>query len=436
MLKAFGTIRHHPLQFLAQCERRYGPIVSFPIPRTSVVFVAAPDAVRQVLQTNHTNYGKRTVQYQSLSLVTGEGLLTSDGDAWRSMRRLVQPAFHHDMLGGVVAGVQSAADAMATEWRATSPATVFDLDEAMMRTTLRVVGSTLFGTDLGEAAARLVASVVSALDVVVARAQLPVAPPDWLPTPGNVRLRRSVRSLDDAVADLVEQRRRRPPADDILGLLLRAHDAGEISARQVRNEVVTLIVAGHETVAATMTWTWWLLAQAPDALTALRREADVVLGQVRDRPIGLTDIDQLTFARAVIDESLRLYPPAWLISRRSLGPDVLAGYEIPRDAIVIMSPYLVHRDESSWPCPQRFDPGRFLGPRREEVVRSSYLPFGAGPRLCVGRDLALLEATLLVALLASQFDVRPVDGAAVKSHAGVTIRPVGGLDARVRSVAE
>jgi len=407
-------------------------MVTFPIPRASVVFVDDATAVRQVLQTNHRSYGKRTIQYDSLSLVTGEGLLTSEGEAWRAMRRLMQPAFHHDTLGGVVSGVEDAAEAIATEWRSTGAQEVFDLDEAMMRTTLRVVGSTLFGTDLGEASARLVAAVVSALDVVVARAQLPVSPPDWLPTRGNIRLRRSLQALDEAVAQLVAQRRRRTLGHDVLGLLLQAQDAGDVTARQVRNEVVTLIVAGHETVAATMTWTWLLLDQHPEVLAELRREVDDVLGSVRAEPVDLATVDALRLTRAVVDESLRLYPPAWVISRRALGPDVLGGYGIPTGTIVIMSPYLVHRDPALWERPEDFDPARFLDGRRDDVARGSYLPFGAGPRLCIGRDLALLEATLLTALLVRDFEVHPLDPATVRAHAGVTIRPVGGLPARVR----
>ncbi len=284
-------------------------MVTFPIPRASVVFVDDASAVRQVLQTNHRNYGKRTIQYDALSLVTGEGLLTSDGDAWRAMRRLLQPAFHHDTLGAVVSGVEDAAEAIATEWRSTGGQEVFDLDEAMMRTTLRVVGATLFGADLGEVSARLVAAVVSALDVVVARAQLPVSPPDWVPTRGNVRLRRSLQALDEAVDQLVARRRRRPLGHDVLGLLLQAQDAGDITARQVRNEVVTLIVAGHETVAATMTWTWLLLDQHPEVLAKLRREADAVLGADRASPVHLATVDALRLTRAVVDESLRCIHP-------------------------------------------------------------------------------------------------------------------------------
>ncbi|MDH4159811.1 MAG: cytochrome P450, partial [Actinomycetota bacterium] len=325
MLRAMRTIQRDAVEFLGDCAGRYGPVVAFPIPRVPVVLVADADDVQRVLQTNHQGYGKRTVQYAALSLVTGEGLLTSDGVAWRSMRRLLQPAFHRDLLGGVLAGVDAAARTLADEWSPLSQSSVVDVDAAMMRTAMRVVGTTLFGADLGGEAVRLVAEVAIALEVVVSRAQLPVQPPAWLPTPGNRRLQRSLASLDAAVDRLVRARRERPAGDDVLSLLLRAQAEGLATARQVRNEVVTLIVAGHETVATTLTWTWYLLSRSPNAAARVAAEGAGLPG----RPLTLDDVESLRYTRAVVDESLRLHPPAWLISRRSLAADELGGYRIP-----------------------------------------------------------------------------------------------------------
>jgi cytochrome P450 len=434
MLRAFGVIRTDPLRFLDQCARRYGPVVAFPVPGRPVLFVSDPALVRHVLQSNHRAYGKRTAQYDALSLVTGEGLLTSDGEVWRDMRRLVQPAFHHATLDQVVVGVGSAGSAMSQEWdELAATGATFDLDEAMMRTALRVVGTTLFGADLVAEAGSLVAAVVAALDVVVRRAQLPLGPPSWLPTPGNVSLRGSLASLDASVGRLVASRREAGLDDgrqDVLGLLLRAVDAGLVTSQQVRNEVVTLIVAGHETVAAALTWTWLLLAEAPEVRARLRCEADHVLGTVQ-RP-DLATVTRLTFARAVVDEALRLFPPAWVISRRSLVDDRLGEIDVPQGSTVFCSPYLLQRDSRVWVRPDEFDPGRFLAGAQQPVPRDSYVPFGTGPRLCIGRDLALLEATLLVAMLARRHEVSTAPLAQVVPHPGVTIRPTGGLPATVR----
>jgi cytochrome P450 len=431
MLRAFGVIRRDPLRFLDLCRRRFGPVVAFPLPGAPVLYVSDPDLVRHLLVTNHRAYSKRTVQYDALALVTGEGLLTSDGEAWRAMRRLVQPAFHHATLSDSVSGVAAAADALSLEWSELAPGGTVDLDEAMMRTTLRVVGASLFGADLGDQVTPLVAAVAAALEVVVRRAQLPVSPPSWLPTPGNRALGSAMHSLDDSVERLVQSRRSAgiTPADhDVLALLLRAQDQGLVSPAQVRNEVVTLIVAGHETVAATMTWTWLLLGGAPDATAHLRDEADAVLGA---GPPSLSTVGRLTFARAVVDESLRMFPPAWVISRRCIVDDLLGEIEVPAGSTVFCSPSALHRDPSVWERPERFEPQRFLAPRSADLPRESYLPFGAGPRLCIGRDLALLEATLLLAVLVRRHDVVTPDLDTVRAHAGVTQRPAGGLPGRV-----
>jgi cytochrome P450 len=427
MLRAMRTIRRDAVAFLGDCADRYGPVVAFPIPRVPVVLVTDVDAVQRVLQTNHQAYGKRTVQYAALSLVTGEGLLTSDGEAWRSMRRLLQPAFHRDTLGAVLQGVDAAARQLTDEWSRLPVGDVVDLDAAMMRTAMRVVGTTLFGADLGGDAERLVAEVAAALEVVVARAQLPVQPPAWLPTPGSRRLGRSLASLDAAVARLVRARQDRPAGDDVLGLLLRAQSEGLVTPRQVRNEVVTLIVAGHETVATTLTWTWHLLSGAPHAAARVAAEG----ARLPDGALTLADVSALPYTRAAVDESLRLHPPAWLITRRALVGDTLGGFRIPEGTVVIISPVLVHRDPRRWADPERFEPERFLAPRRDEVDRRSYLPFGAGPRLCIGRDFALLEATVLMARLAARFTVRPQVVGDVPIHRGVTGRPAGGLPAHV-----
>jgi cytochrome P450 len=206
-------------------------------------------------------------------------------------------------------------------------------------------------------------------------------------------------------------------------LLLVARDEGLVSDSEVRHEVVTLIVAGHETVAATLTWTWWLVAAHSKVEEQLHEEVD----SLPDPPWDSTVMDQLPYARAVVNECLRLYPPAWVITRRSLAPDVLDGYQIPTGSTIIMSPYLMHRDPALWTRPQEFDPGRFLPGIGHAVDEPAYLPFGTGPRLCIGRDLALLEAPLIVARLARQFVVRPVGPAVVTNDFGVTLRPAKAL---------
>ncbi len=438
MLRAVRSIRRDPLRFLAEMRERYGDVLQLPVPMPPTYVVTDPDAVRRVLVTNAKGYGKRTAQYTTLALVTGEGLLTADTEAWRPQRRIVQPAFHRASLELVAEHVRTAVDRLLTRW-SERDGEVVDVDEAMMHLALEVVGSSLFGADLSADAARLARATVDALDVVVRKARSPLPVPVAVPTPTNVVLRRAVARLDAAVDAMLAERASRPladgePARDLLDLLLAARDedGARLSRVQVRDQVVTFVVAGHETVASALTWAWHLLATDPGARQRLRAEVDAVC------PGGtptLDDLSRLTWTAAVLDETLRLYPPAWLLTRRSLVPDVLGGVDVPAGALVIVSPWLVHRNRDAWPVPERFDPSRFLdaeGRRRRDVVASpAYLPFGAGPRMCIGRDMALLEGALVLASLAARVDLEAV-GPPPRAVPLVTVRPAGGLPMRVR----
>lgn len=431
MLRDFGSIRRDPLQYLAGVWRTHGDVVQFPVPIPPSYLVSSPEAVRQILVTRARDYGKRTLQYSALSLVTGEGLLTADTATWRPHRRILQPAFHHTAVALVADHVTTAANRLSEQWL-TQVGTDIDVDAAMMHTALDVVGGALFGTDLHADAERLAQATLQALDMVIVRARTPISAPSWIPTPGNLRLSRAVRQLDAAVHQMLEARSGPLPETprDMLDLLLAAHgdDVDQLSTRQIRDEIVTFIVAGHETVASALTWAWHLLAQHPDALERLHAEVDAL-----DSDPTVADLDHLSWCRAVLDETLRLYPPAWLITRHSEQPDVLDGIDIPAGALLIMSPWIVHRHPSLWRDPERFDPQRFLAADEQDMqaIRQGYIPFGAGPRLCIGRDMALLEGTLLLALLARRFTITPT-GESVIADPLVTIRPRHGLPARVQ----
>jgi cytochrome P450 len=415
------------LEFLAGCADDFGPMVSFVLPRFRIVFVNSATGVQRVLRGNHQNYGKRTPQYRSLASLTGEGIVVSEGDAWKSMRRLLAPSFHRLLVEDIVGYTESASARLVDEWSALPEGSVVDLDEALMRTTLDVIGRTLFGADLTAAAAETVGAVSSALDDVVRRAQgIPL--PGWLPTPGNRRFQRDVQHIDDAVGQMV--REHRPGADDasVLDALITARDAGAITDQQVRDESVTLVVAGHETVAATVTWTIANVANDDTTQDVVAAEGRALAA--RATGTSMTDVlAALPVSTAAVEEALRLWPPVWLVTRRALADDVIDGYRIPAGTMVIIALPLVHRDPSVFADPQRFDASRFLPPSRAAIPRDAYLPFGAGPRLCVGNDLAMVEAPILLASLLAQYRVTPL--AAPKAHPGATIRPEGGLPCRV-----
>ncbi len=429
MLRRARRMRADPLGFLVDCAAELGDMVEFPIPGQRVFFVNDPDAVSRILQGNHRAYGKDTLQYRSLRVVTGQGLLVSEGEEWLAGRRMVQPAFHHRTLEALGAQVAAAADRLLAAWAGRPDGSLVDVDEAMMHATLEVVGQALFSTDLGASAAELVGAVLVALDRVAKRARSPLPLPLAWPSPGNLRLRAAVATLDARVEEMVRVRRALGTAagDDLLGLLLAsagtAGAAGAEGERAVRDQVVTLIVAGHETVASALTWAWWLVSGDPAVAGRLATEAREVLG---GRSVTLADYPHLPYARAVLDEALRLYPPAWVVTRRVLADDVLAGTAVPAGSLVIVSPYALHRNPRVWTDPGVFDPDRFLG-AGGRVPRLGYLPFGAGPRMCVGREFALVEGTLLMAAVAGRFSLGRLPGQRVRADPLVTVRPRGGL---------
>ena len=430
MLGSFGAIRKNPLAYLDSVWRTYGDVVQFPVPKPPSYLVNDPDGVRSVLVTNARSYGKSTIQYSALSLVTGEGLLSADTAEWKRQRPMVQPAFHRETLTTIVSHVATAAERIIEDWNALTEGAVVDIDAAIMNAALEVVGHALFGSDLSTDADVLTTATLDALDVVIARARVPITPPAWVPTPGNRKLSSSVAALDRAVHSMLDSRGVREVPADMLDLLITARDdeGHALTETEIRDQVVTFIVAGHETVASALTWTFALLAENPEVMRLLQAEADAVLG---GNAAQFADYQRLPYARAVIDETLRLYPPAWLITRNSLGDDVLGGFEVPEGSLIIMSPWLLHRHPGVWANPDRFDPQRFID---GEIDRSAFIPFGAGPRQCIGRDFAYVEAVLLLSSLVAHFDLEyPAGQQRPPAVPLVTMRPANGLHLRVRA---
>lgn len=438
MARAFRSVRSDPLSFLVDVSERYGDLVAFPVPGSPALLVNEPADVRHVLQTAARNWGKQTVQYAALARVTGQGLLASAEPSWIEHRRLAAPAFHHHRLEAVSGQVRAAADEAITAGLAGAPDVggVVDVAALMHRIGLDAVGRALFSADLSGQAQHLLAATSDAAELVVrlGRSILPTA--TWAPSRTNLRLRATRRRLDVIASDLIAQRRARgrlssgdthdgshdgpnggSHGDDLLGLLLDS-DLGD---GEIRDELVTMVIAGHETVAAALTWTLMLLAEHQQAQDRVSAELTAHPG-----PVSMLDHrDRLPWTRAVIDEALRLYPPAWALSRRSHRADVIGGIEVPAGTMVIVSPWLMHRRSDSWPDPLAFRPERFLdaGP-----ARSGYLPFGQGPRLCIGREFALGEMVVVLSRLLRSHRVEVPEGwTRPSARAQVAVHPRGGM---------
>ncbi len=424
MLLSLRRMLGDPLAYLGAARDTYGPLTAFVVADPPAVLLSDPDDVHRVLVANHRGYTKRTIQYDTLATVTGDGLLVSDPPLWTSRRRIVQPAFHRETLASVATHSVAAARAQV---EMLGPGVV-DVDEAMMHAALEVVGAALFSTDLSGHAATLVPAVLTALDRVVVRARSPWLPPPAVPTPGNLRLRKALATIDGAVAQMTRARRagRSGAArGDVLDLLLAGLEDQDDAPTQaaVRDETVTLLIAGHETVASALTWAWHLLVDHPEVYERLLAEVDSLDGDP-----GLDDLPRLPFTRAVLDEALRLYPPAWVLTRKAAADDCLAGYRVPAGSLVLVSTWTLHRDPALWPQAASFRPQRWLGDASERAPRWAYLPFGAGPRQCIGKDFALVEATLLLAVVARRVRfARPAGVGPPRVEALVTLRPKGGL---------
>jgi cytochrome P450 len=419
-----------PLGEFVRRSRR-GGVVPLKIGLTRSHLVSDPALVRHVLLDNIDNYDKHTPAFDAVRIVLGNGMLTSGGAFWKRQRRIAQPAFHGESVRHFAPIISRLAAETADEWeRAAAAGDTVDACADMMRVTLRIVVETLFGDDIAGSAAEINRVFPVILGCLAARASSPLRPPLWIPTANNRRLRPALASLNAIVERLIATKRRRltagggPPDGhrDLLTILMVARDAetGEaMSDAQLRDEVMTLMIAGHETTANALSWLWYLLDQHPDEQERLRDELTAATG---GRPPTVEELPQLPRMKAVIQETLRLYPPVWMFDRRALGPDDLAGTKVAKGELVIFCPYAIHRLPELWPDPEVFRPERFAAGHEQQRNKFAYLPFSAGPRTCIGNSFAMIESQIIMGTLLSRFRARLADPSPITAQPRVTLR--------------
>lgn len=396
-------IAERPLETLTELAK-LGDVVDLRFGVGRGFLISNPEYVKHVLH-NPKIYGKDIVTYHRLRDVIGLGLITSEGDFWLRQRRIEQPAFHKQRIAGFAPAMVAAADAAIERWsRAAEKREAIDVADEMTRVTMQIVCETLLGADAG-AEGELASVAFAELNELTAdRAKALVALPLWIPTAANRRYRASLGQLDEAVYRIIARRRaEKQEGSDLLSMLMHARDAetGEsMNDLQLRDEVTTILLAGHETTAVALSWTFHLLSQNPAAEERLRGELAAVLA---GRAPTVADLEKLPYLRMVIDESLRLYPPVFVTVRGMREDDELDGYRIPKGSLVFVSAWVVHRSPALWEDPLAFRPERFSPERRKGQHHYSYFPFIGGPRQCIGNTFALMEAQLVLATLLPRF---------------------------------
>ena len=424
--------RRDPLKFFTRLAREYGDAVQFRAGPQRVFLLNHPDYVRDVLVTHHERFQKGRALQRSKRLL-GEGLLTSEGEYHRRQRRLAQPAFHRQRINSYGQVMVEYAAKTSARWR---DGETLDISGEMMRLTLAVVGKTLFDADVESDADEVGEALTEVLELF-GYLMLPFSELlEKLPLPPRRRFERARARLDAVIYRIIEERRR-SGADrgDLLSMLLFAvdeeGDRSGMTNEQLRDEVMTLFLAGHETTANALTWAWVLLAQNPEAESALHEELDSVLEG--GRPPTVEDVPALRYTEMVVAETMRLYPPAYAIGRLSLEDQEVGGYLIPRGSLVLLSQYVMHRDPRFFPDPAAFDPLRFAPEAKSERPQFSYFPFGGGPRRCIGEGFAWTEATLMLATIARRWRLRLAHDGRIEPQPRITLRPKGEVRMKIES---
>ncbi|GAA2359899.1 cytochrome P450 [Catellatospora methionotrophica] len=431
-LRWLSVMNRDRLGMLAEAAGQYGDAARIPVGHKTLYLFNHPDHAKHVLADNAANYHKG-IGLVHARRALGDGLLTSEGELWRKQRKVIQPAFQSKRIAAQAGAIALEAQALVTQLRTFEGQGPVDVVGEMTGLTLGVLGRTLLDADLGT-----FASIGAMFGVVQDQAMYELetlsAVPAWLPTSRQRRFRQARQNLEGIVDQLVEQRRARTEdRDDVLSRLIVSTDQETdpgVGRMRLRDELVTLLLAGHETTASTLSWTLYLIDEHPQVWQRLHDEAVRVLG---DRLPEYEDLHQLRYTAMVVEEVMRMYPPVWLLPRIALADDEVGGYHVPAGADVLISPYTLHRHPRFWEDPTRFDPDRFDPSRSGERPRYAFIPFGAGPRFCVGNHLGMMEATFVIALLARELRLERAPGYEVVPEPMLSLRIRGGLPMTVRS---
>lgn len=424
-------IKANAFQAFCDWQREYGDLVSFRIAAQRFYLISHPKLIEQSLIKQSDVFVKlyNPEKPKGLSLVLGQGLVTSQGALWQRQRRLMQPVFQRSNLAALLPQVNSAGQQMLERWRQLGDGAQIDIAGEMMRLTLEVITQTMFSTSVLENIDKIAPALDTALRFAAKSVLNPVAMPLAIPTQANRSFKQAMTLLDDTIYGIIEERRCKGSAvHDLLAMLLEARDpdSGEkMSDRQIRDEVITIFSAGHETTSNLLSWTLYLLNKHPAVLGKLRQELERL---PKHKTLDANDLQPLTYTRAVLSESMRIRPPVGIMMRKVIKDTALDGYAIKAGSLAIFGIYNIHHHSECWQNPERFDPERFLS---GESRRFSYMPFGTGERICIGNHFAMLESQLLLSMIIQQYDFELLNAGEAEIDMAVSLRPKGGISARI-----
>lgn len=423
-------MRTSPPEYMLKIRNEFGDVAKFRGAFT-VYAVSNPEYTRQVLTKAWPQFTKNTIDYRVIASTLGKGLVTNDGEDWARQRRLMQPVFANRAIDKFDTVINEVTEALTKRWRTQDKDTPLWLDRDMSRITFQVVSRTLFGADIDEVSDEMV-EILEVLNQHPMQMSALLTMWPWIPVPSNRRFKRTKARLDEIVNGLVEMHRAGAgTSGDIVDRLLAARDdesGAQMDEKQMLDEIITLMLAGHETSATALVWTFYLLSKNPEAEQRLVDELDRVLG---GRAASSADLAELPYLKQVVQESMRIYPPVWGIARRSTEDCEFGDYLIPANSYIALTMYVLHRHPEHWDNPERFDPERFAPGAAKSRHAYAYLPFSAGPRACIGAGMAMLEVQLILAQLLQQFRVRPVADHPVVPLAVVTLKTRFGMPVHI-----
>jgi cytochrome P450 len=431
-LPLLGTIAEFgrdKLGFFARCQREHGDIVATNFAGWPTLLVSDMPSIERILVSEQHRFVKNSLVWRQTRALFGEGLLTSAGELWRRQRSLSAPAFAPRRLDGYVPAVVSIAERVVASWQTDAE---FDMHARTMALSLEVAAKTLFDAAVGDDVETIDHALNDILRELESRISRPVLLPDWLPLPGHRRYRRGIAAVEAVISRMIRDRRARADTaqPDFLASLMAARD-GEgngMSDQQLRDEAITLLLAGHETTALVLSWACYLLGQDPALTDRLAEEVERVAG---GRPLRAGDLPHLRLIEATLIETMRVYPPSWTIGRESVEPFELGGYRFPAGVTIFISQWVIHRDGRYYDDPESFRPERWFGGLRNTLPRFAYMPFGGGPRVCIGQHFAMTEAVLLLATIVRRFRIHWTGDRPIVPQPSITLRPLGGVPVRL-----